>query len=126
MVAALQARSSKRSERDRSPSSWRKNSLTGKKEIRNAILPIFVSLEIGAIPHLLSILKKSEDQWVRKNACEALIQIGPVAAIHLLKALEQQQTSVETTWDILRVLGEIKSEQWKAPLSKILSRYSLS
>ncbi len=82
--------------------------LTGKKEIRIAILPIFVSLEIGAIPHLLSILKKSDDQWVRKNACEALIQIGPVAAIHLLKELEQQQTSVETTCDILRVLGEIK------------------
>ena len=96
---------------------------TEKKEIRNAIFPIFVSLEIGAIPHLLSILKKSEDQWVRKNACEALIQIGPVAAIHLFKALEQQQTSIETTCDILRVLGEIKSEQWKAPLSKILSRY---
>ncbi len=98
--------------------------LTGKKEVRNAILPIFVSLEIGAIPHLLNILKKSEDQWVRKNACEALIQIGPVAAIHLLKALEQQQTSIETTCDILRVLGEIPSEQWKAPLSKILSKYA--
>jgi hypothetical protein len=97
--------------------------LTAKKGGRSAILPIFISLEIGAIPHLLSILKKSDDQWVRKNACEVLIQIGPVAAIHLLKALEQQQTSLETTGDILRVLGEIKSEQWKGPLSKILSRF---
>ncbi|OGP92985.1 MAG: hypothetical protein A2156_16120 [Deltaproteobacteria bacterium RBG_16_48_10] len=67
--------------------------------------------------------KRSEDQWVRKNACEALIQIGPVAAMHLLKELERQQTSVETTCDILRVLGEIKSEQWKAPLSKVLRQY---
>jgi HEAT repeat protein len=98
--------------------------LTGRKEVRSAIIPVFVSLEIGAIPHLLSILKKSEDQWVRKNACEALIQIGPVAAIHLLKELEKQQTSVETTCDILRVLGEIKSEQWKAPLMKILKQYT--
>ncbi|MEW6377160.1 MAG: HEAT repeat domain-containing protein, partial [Thermodesulfobacteriota bacterium] len=98
--------------------------LTEKKEVRSAIIPVFVSLEIGAIPHLLNILKKSEDQWVRKNACEALIQIGPVAAILLLKELEKQQTSVETTCDILRVLGEIKSEQWRSPLMEILKRYT--
>ena len=97
--------------------------MTAKKEGRAAILPIFAALEIGSIPHLLNILKKSEDQWVRKNACEALIQIGPVAATHLLRELEQQQTSAETTCDILRVLGEIKSEQWKAPFIKILKRY---
>ena len=98
--------------------------LAGKKEVRNAIVPIFVALEIGAIPNLLSILKKSEDQWVRKNACEALIQIGPVAAIHLLKELEGEQTSTETTRDIFRVLGEIKSQQWKAPLMEVLRKYT--
>jgi HEAT repeat protein len=97
--------------------------MTAKKEVRAAIVPIFAALDIGSIPHLLNILKKSEDQWVRKNACEALIQIGLVAAAHLLKELEQQQTSVETTCDILRVLGEIKSEEWKAPFTKILKRY---
>jgi HEAT repeat protein len=97
--------------------------LTGKKEVRTAIIPIFISLEIGAIPPLLAILETSEDQWVRKNACEAMIQIGPVAAIHLLKELESQETSVETTRDILRVLGEIRSQEWKAPLMKILAKY---
>ena len=94
--------------------------LTAKKEIRTAIIPIFASLEIGSLPPLLNILKKSEDQWVRKNACEVLIQIGPVAATHLLEELETHQTSVETTCDILRVLGEIKSPQWKASLTKVL------
>lgn len=97
--------------------------LSAKKEIRSAIIPVFVALEIGAIPHLLNILNKSEDQWVRKNACEALIQIGPVAAIHLIKELHGGQTSVETTIDILRVLGEIKSEQWKTPLLEVLRKY---
>jgi hypothetical protein len=98
--------------------------LAGKKETRISIVPIFVSLEVGAIPPLLTILKTSEDQWVRKNACESLIQIGPVAAVHLLKELSQQETSVETTRDILRVLGEIKSREWKAPLMEILRRYT--
>ena len=60
---------------------------TGKKEVRAAIIPIFAALEVGSIPHLLNILRKSQDQWVRKNACEALIQIGAVAAVHLLKEL---------------------------------------
>lgn len=97
--------------------------LAGKKEVRVSIIPIFVALEIGAIPSLLNILRTSEDQWVRKNACEALIQIGPVAAVHLLQQLEAQQISVETTCDILRVLGEIKSQEWKAPLLKLLKKY---
>ncbi len=98
--------------------------LKGKKEVRVAVIPLFAALEIGAIPVLIDILKSSEDQWVRKNACEALIQIGPVAAVHLLKELEQQQTSVETTCDILRVLGEIKSREWQAPLTKIAKRFA--
>ena len=96
--------------------------LTGKKEIRTAIIPIFASLEIGAIPPLLAILKASEDQWVRKNACEALIQIGPVAAVHLLRELEAGRTSVETTCDILRVLREIKSPQWKTSLMNVVTK----
>ena len=98
--------------------------LEGKKEVRASIIPIFAALDIGAIPPLLNILKASQDQWVRKNACEALIQIGPVAAVHLLQELESQQVSIETTCDILRVLGEIKSQElWKAPLLKLLKRY---
>jgi hypothetical protein len=97
--------------------------LTAKKEIRTAIIPIFTSLEIGSVTPLLNILKKSEDQWVRKNACEALIQIGPIAAAHLLKELEAEHISIETTCDILRVIGEIKSPQWNAPFTKVLSRF---
>jgi hypothetical protein len=98
--------------------------LAGKKEVRASIIPIFVALEIGSISSLLNILKQSEDQWVRKNACEVLIQIGPVAAVHLLKELEGQNLSVETTCDILRVLGEIRSQEWKHPLVKVLNRYA--
>lgn len=100
--------------------------LAGKKEVRAAIVPIFVSLEIGSIPPLLSILRTSQDQWVRKNACEALIQLGPIAIAHLFKELEKQEISVETTCDILRVLGEIKSQQSKAPFKKLLRGYASS
>jgi len=97
--------------------------LANKKETRMAIVPLFIALEGTAIPHLLAILKTSEDQWVRKNACEALIRIGPAATAHLLEELENQMAPVETTIDILRVLGEIKSPEWKTPLVKVLQRY---
>ncbi len=98
--------------------------LTAKKEARLAIVPILTALEAGAIPTLLEILKTSDDQWVRKNACEVLIQIGPVAAAHLLMELEEQQISVETICNILRVLGEIKTQQWKLSLTKLLKSYN--
>jgi hypothetical protein len=106
------------------PTMLKEKFLTGKKETRAAIVPLFGALEVGAIAPLLDILKTSQDQWVRKNACEALIQIGPVAATHLLDALGQQRVSVETTCEILRVLGEIKPQEWKAPLLKIVKRYT--
>lgn len=97
--------------------------ISSKKELRALITTIFVALEVGAIPSLLSILKKSEDQWVRKNACEAMIQIGPMATASLLKELELERTSFETTLDILKVLGEIRSSEWKPSLTKILTKY---
>ena len=106
------------------PQMLKEKFLTEKKEVRTAVVPIFASLEIGSIPPLLDILKASGDQWVRKNACEALIQIGSVAAAHLLNELEAEHTSIETTCDILKVLGQIKSDEWKAPLLKVLQRFS--
>lgn len=98
--------------------------LTAKKEVRMAIVPVFIFLGREAIPHLLAILKTSEDQWVRKNATEALIQIGEEAIAPLLQELEKPQLSMQTICDILRVLGEIKSPQWKPPMVKILKGYA--
>lgn len=98
--------------------------LGSKKEVRSQMIPIFISLEAGAIPSLLTILKTSDDQWVRKNACEALIQIGPVATAHLLRELQGGETSPTTTRDIIRLLGEIPSSGQKAPLLELLRRYA--
>jgi HEAT repeat protein len=37
--------------------------------------------------------------------------------------LQEQQISADTTCDILRVLGEIKSQEWKGPLMTILKKH---
>lgn len=97
--------------------------LSSKKESRALIVPIFVSIEVGSVPYLISILKKSQDQWIRKNACEALIQIGPIATATLIRELEQERINPETIYDILRVLGEIKSQEWQPSLTRILGKY---
>jgi len=97
--------------------------LTEKKEIRLAIAPILLKLHVGAVPYLLSILKESEDQWVRKNACEILVEIGSPAINFILNELNKKEIGPESTIDILRVLGEIKSDEWIQPLANTLRAY---
>jgi HEAT repeat protein len=105
------------------PDALKEKFLNEKKEIRQAIAPIFLKLHVGAVPHLLSILKESDDQWVRKHACEILTQIGSLAINFILDALNKKEIGTEATIDIIRVLGEIKSEEWTQPLARNLEAY---
>jgi HEAT repeat protein len=97
--------------------------LAEKKETRLAIAPIFLKLHVGAVPYLLSILKESDDKWVRKNACEILVEIGSPAINFILNELNKKEIGPESTIDILRVLGEIKSDEWIQPLANTLRAY---
>jgi hypothetical protein len=109
--------------RGKIPQALAEKFLTEKKEIRLAIAPIFLKLHVGAVPYLLSILKQSNDQWVRKNACEVLVQIGSSAINFILTELNKKEISPESTIDVLRVLGEIKSDEWRQPLANTLMSY---
>jgi HEAT repeat protein len=95
--------------------------LTGKKEIREAIAPIFVRLHKRSVPHLLSLLKQSDDHSVRKHACEMLLQIDSSAINLILNG--PNKIEIRSTIDILRVLGEIKCDEWIQPLENILRSY---
>ncbi len=97
--------------------------LTEKKEIRQAIAPIFLKLHVGSVPHLISVLKESDDQWVRKHACEILVEIGSLAINFILDALSKKEIGIEATIDIIRVLGEIESDKWIKPLATTLEAY---
>jgi len=105
------------------PLALKEKFLTGKKEIRLAIAPIFLKLHVGSVPYLLSLLKESNDQWVRKNACEILVRIGSSAINFILNELNKKEIGAESTIDIIRVLGEIKSDKWVQPLANTLRVY---
>ena len=105
------------------PLALKEKFLTEKKEVRLAITPIFLKLHVGSVPYLLDLLRESDDQWVRKNACEILVQIGSSAINFILNELNNQEIGTESIIDIIRVLGEIKSDQWAQPLANTLRVY---
>ncbi len=97
--------------------------LTGEREIREAIAPILVKLRAGAVPHLLSLLRQSNDHLVRKHACDILAQIDPSAINLILDDLSKRKIATKSTVDIIRVLGEVQRDEWIQPFTKTLKGY---
>jgi len=97
--------------------------LTGTKEIRLAIAPILVKLRAGSVPHLLSLLRQSTDHLIRKHACEILLQIDSSAINLILDELNKREMATKSAIDIIRVLGEIKCDEWIQPLARTLQDY---
>ena len=97
--------------------------LTGQKEIRQAIGPIFSKLHTESVPLLLSVFKESDDQLVRKDAWDILVQIDSSAIDYILDELNKEEISTESTIDIIRILGEINCGEWIEPVSSTLRTY---
>jgi hypothetical protein len=97
--------------------------LTGSKEIRMAIAPILVQLHAGSIPHLLSLLRQSNDYLVRKHACEILLQVDSSGINLILDELNTREFSTKSAIDIMRVLGEMKRDEWIQPFARTLRAY---
>jgi len=97
--------------------------LTGKEEIREAIAPILVKLHAGSVPYLLSLLKQSSNRLVRKHACEILIQIDSSAINLILDELNKKEVATKSTMDILRILAEMKCDEWVQPLANTVRVY---
>jgi HEAT repeat protein len=97
--------------------------LTEKEEIREAIAPILVKLHAGSVPYLLSLLKQSSNRLVRKHACEILIQIDSSAINLILDELNKKEVATKSTMDILRILAEMKCDEWVQPLANTVRVY---
>jgi len=79
--------------------------VSGKKEDRVALAPLFRALGESVHPYLLGIVRDSDNTWVRKNACEILVRVGAVDL--LLGALRSDQLSAEAVAELLMVLEEL-------------------
>jgi hypothetical protein len=97
--------------------------LIGKMEICQTITPIFLALGGRSVPHLVPILVRSRDLLVRKNAVEIIAQIDPATIGLVLAKLNEKGTETRSMIDILRVLGEIESDERLHPLTNTLLGY---
>ena len=97
--------------------------LIGKMEICQTITPIFLALGDRSVPHLVPILVRSRDLLVRKNAVEIIAQIDPATIGLVLNKLNEKGTETRSMIDILRVLGEIDSDEWLHSLANTILGY---
>jgi hypothetical protein len=101
-------------------SALKKRFLIGKMEICQTITPIFLALGGRSVPHLVPILVRSRDLLVRKNAVEIIAQIDPATIGLVLNKLNEKGSETRSVIDILRVLGEIESDEYLQPLTNAL------
>jgi hypothetical protein len=84
--------------------------LTGKKEERVVLATAYQALGEAVRPQLVAILREARDGWVRKNAAEVLLRMGPEAAELVVGELRGAQLSAAARPEVLMVLGEIRCE----------------
>ena len=96
---------------------------TGKKEICEAIAPIFLKMRRRSAVHLLALSKESSDHLVRKLACELLVRIDPSAVNLILSELQGKKAATGSTIDTIRILGEIRWGVWTQPVAHALKGY---
>ena len=97
--------------------------LLGRKENCQAIAPIFLKLGSRALSQIISILIRSQDHLVRKNACELVTQIDPSAINFILSKLNEKGSETRSIIDILRILAELDSDGAKHPLANSVLSY---
>lgn len=81
--------------------------INGKKEDRVAIGLIFQALGDFSRPHLARILEQTTDAWVRKNAAEVLIRMGPSGTQAVVDELASGKLETDAIAGLLMVVGEL-------------------
>lgn len=105
------------------PSKLKDKFMSGKKEIRVALYPIFLSLESCMTLHLLAVIDETEDKWVRKNAIELLLQMGPVAGSYLEQALKVGRFREEVVVDVVKTLVTMDNQEMKEKMTSLVNEY---
>ena len=84
--------------------------ITGKKEDRVALGPVYQVLGERGRLQLLRILEETQDGWVRKNASEILLRMGPEGAEAALAELGSGRLPAEAIAELLMVFGELRTD----------------
>jgi HEAT repeat protein len=84
--------------------------LAADDEMCQAIAPIYELLGEAAVPHLLDVLKQTQDPWILKNAFQMLLRIDPPTIDGILNELKGKERATGFAMRIIRVLGELDLE----------------
>ncbi len=96
--------------------------VNGKKEDRLTLGPVYQAIGERGRPHLVSILEESQDAWVRKNAAEVLLRMGPEGTQAVLAELAGGRLPPDAIAELVMVLGELRAD---APeVRKALSQHA--
>ncbi|MGE5311220.1 MAG: HEAT repeat domain-containing protein [Nitrospirota bacterium] len=95
----------------------------GKRELCEAIAPIFLKMRRRSAVHLLALGKESSDHLVRKFAYELLVRIDPAAVDLILAELQGRKAATGFTIDTIRILGEIRWGVWNQAVANALKGY---
>ena len=95
----------------------------GKKELCEAVAPIFLKMRRRSAVHLLALSKESSDHLVRKFAYELLVRIDPSAVDLILAELQGRKAATGFTIDTIRILGEIRWGVWNQAVANALKGY---
>jgi hypothetical protein len=105
------------------PSKLKERFMSGKKETRLALYPIFLKLESCMTLHLLSVIDETQDKWVRKNAIELFLRMGPEAGSSLQDALKVGRFREEVVIDVIKVLITVDNHDMKEKVTSIVNEY---
>jgi len=84
--------------------------IKGKKEDRVTLGLVFQALGEFALPHLARILEETQDAWVRKNAAEVLVRMGPSGAQAVLDEMASGRLAADAVAGLLMVFGELGAD----------------
>jgi len=94
--------------------------LASNSEMCQAIVPIFDLLGEAAVPHLLDILKQTQDPWILKSAFETLTRIDPSTVDSVLQELKGKERATGFGVRIIRVLGALDYGESTHPFAETL------
>jgi hypothetical protein len=95
----------------------------GKKELCEAVAPIFLKMRRRSAVHLLALSKESSDHLVRKLAYELLVRIDPSAVDLILTEFQARKAATGFTLDTIRILGEIRWGVWNQAVANALKAH---
>lgn len=81
------------------------------KEDRIILEKFFTLCGEISVPYLLRIIRQTDDQWRRKQACEILVGISRRASEYLIKLIDGGELSPDATPTVIRILGGITDEE---------------